>query len=386
MSLLFNLQPEFDNRMPYILVFLLSNSGLQELLLLYWLHNFFDINLFGYITIRAGVSFFLALFFTLFLLPHFIKWAKRTSSVQPINSLAPQSHLTKNKTPTMGGIVFIFSTLLASILTVKLTNLFVIGALLTIVLFAIIGFYDDFAKIKKAENLAGFKARTKLMLQIFSSIIVTSYLVLFADFNTQLYIPFIKTAVVDMGTFSMAFWILVIIATSNAVNLTDGLDGLATVPSITALASFSVIIYITGHSVISSYLLMPHFEVGEVAIVATAFMGALTGFLWYNCHPAEIFMGDSGSLTIGAFLGYLAIISKSEFLLLLIGFIFVMETLSVILQVGSFKLRKKRVFLMAPIHHHFEMKNWAENKIIVRFWIISVLSNIVALIISLKIR
>ena len=354
--------------------------------MLYWLHNYLDINLFGYITIRAGVSFFLALSFTLFLLPRFIKWAKRTSSVQPINTWAPERHLIKDKTPTMGGIVFIFSTLLASILTVKLSNMFALGALLTIVLFSIIGFYDDFAKIKKAQNLAGFKARTKLILQILSAVIVAYFLYSFANFNTQLYVPFVKTAVIDMGIFSIAFWILVMIATSNAVNLTDGLDGLATVPSIAALSSFSIIIYITGHSIISSYLLMPHFNVGEVTIVATAFIGALTGFLWYNCHPAEIFMGDSGSLTIGAFLGYLAIISKSEILLLLIGSIFVMETLSVILQVGSFKLRKKRVFLMAPIHHHFEMKNWAENKIIVRFWIVSIISNIIALIISLKIR
>lgn len=188
-----------------------------------------------------------------------------------------------------------------------------------------------------------------------------------------------------MGMFAIILWVLVIIASSNAVNLTDGLDGLATVPSLAALASFSMIIYITGHAQFSTYLLMPSFDVGEVAIIAAALMGSLTGFLWYNCHPAEVFMGDSGSLTIGAFLGYLAIISKSEILLLLIGSIFVIETLSVILQIGSYKLRKKRVFLMAPIHHHFEMKNWAENKIIVRFWIISILSNIVALI-SLKIR
>ena len=354
--------------------------------MLYWLHQYLDINLFGYITIRAGVSFFLALSFTLFFLPRFIAWAKKTSNVQPINSLAPQSHLIKEKTPTMGGIVFIFSTILASILTIKFSNVFAVGALLTIVLFSVIGFYDDFAKIKKAQNLAGFKARTKLILQILSAIIVSFYLYSFSDFNTELYVPFIKTPVVDMGIISIIFWVLVMIATSNAVNLTDGLDGLATVPSITALATFSVIIYITGNAIISSYLLMPHFNVGEVAIVATAFMGALTGFLWYNCHPAEVFMGDSGSLTIGAFLGYLSIISKSEILLLLIGSIFVIETLSVILQVGSFKLYKKRVFLMAPIHHHFEMKNWAENKIIVRFWIVSVLSNIIALIISLKIR
>jgi len=205
------------------------------------------------------------------------------------------------------------------------------------------------------------------------------------DFNTQLYVPFLKNPVLDMGFFAVIFWTIVIIATSNAVNLTDGLDGLATVPSITALTSLSIIIYITGNATISSYLLMPNINIGEVAIVSSALIGALTGFLWHNCHPAEVFMGDSGSLTIGAFLGYLAIITKSEILLLLMGSIFVIETLSVILQVGSYKLRKKRVFLMAPIHHHFEMKNWAENKIIVRFWIIATLSNIIALI-TLKIR
>lgn len=188
-----------------------------------------------------------------------------------------------------------------------------------------------------------------------------------------------------MGVFAIALWILVIVATSNAVNLTDGLDGLATVPSIVALTSFSIIIYATGNVKISEYLLIPNLPVSEVSIIASALIGALTGFLWYNSHPAEVFMGDSGSLTVGAFLGYLAIVSKSEILLLLIGSIFVIETLSVILQVGSYKLRNKRVFLMAPIHHHFEMKNWAENKIIVRFWIIAILSNILALI-TLKIR
>ena len=353
--------------------------------MLYWLHELLDINLLGYITIRAGISFFLALFFTIFLMPYFIKWAKKTSSVQPINKWAPENHQQKASTPTMGGIVFIGATILASLLTIKFSNVYALGAILTLLLFSLIGFQDDIAKIKKNENLAGLKARSKLLLQIISAFIITSYLCLFANFNTELYVPFVKTAVFDMGIYSIIFWILVIIATSNAVNLTDGLDGLATVPSITALSSFSIIIYITGHATLSSYLLMPNFDVGEVAIVASALIGALTGFLWYNCHPAEVFMGDSGSLTVGAFLGYLAIISKSEILLLLIGSIFVIETLSVILQVGSYKLRKKRVFLMAPIHHHFEMKNWAENKIIVRFWIIAILSNIVALI-SLKLR
>ena len=352
--------------------------------MLYYLHELLDINIFGYITIRAGVAFFLALFITLFLMPRFIRWAQKTSSVQPINEYVP-AHKAKASTPTMGGVVFIFSTILASLFTIDFSNLFAIGAILTLILFSLIGFQDDYAKIKKNENLAGLKARTKLFLQILAGLSIAAFLCIFANFNTELYLPFVKTAVLDMGNFSIILWILVIIATSNAVNLTDGLDGLATVPSIVALTSFSIIIYITGHATLSSYLLMPNFPVGEVAIVSSALMGALAGFLWFNCHPAEVFMGDSGSLTIGAFLGYLAIISKSEILLLLIGSIFVIETLSVILQVGSFKLRKKRVFLMAPIHHHFEMKNWAENKIIVRFWIISILSNLIALI-SLKIR
>ena len=353
--------------------------------MLYWLHNYLDINILGYITIRAGVSFFLALFFTLYLLPKFIRWAQRTSSVQPINEWAPERHKEKVSTPTMGGIVFIGATIVSSLLTIKFTNPYAVGGIMTLVFFAIIGFQDDYAKIKKNENLAGLKAKTKLVLQIVSALAISTYLCVYADFNTDLYVPFLKTPIMDMGAFAIVLWVLVIVSTSNAVNLTDGLDGLATVPSIVALASFSIIIYITGNAKISAYLLMPNLDVGEVAIIASALMGSLTAFLWHNCHPAEVFMGDSGSLTIGAFLGYLAIISKSEILLLLIGSIFVIETLSVILQVGSYKMRKKRVFLMAPIHHHFEMKNWAENKIIVRFWIIAILSNLLALI-SLKIR
>ncbi len=353
--------------------------------MLYWLHEILHINILGYITIRAGIAFFLALILTLVLMPIFIKWAQKTSSVQPINTWAPERHKGKAKTPTMGGIVFIGATIFASLLTIKLSNVYAIGAILTLVLFTLIGFQDDYAKIRKNQNLAGLKARTKLAFQILSALFIASFLYISADFNTELYVPFVKTALFDMGIFAIILWVLVIISTSNAVNLTDGLDGLATVPSMAALISFSIIIYITGHVKISAYLLMPNFNVGEVAIVTSALIGALAGFLWYNSHPAEVFMGDSGSLTLGAFLGYSAIISKSEILLLLIGSIFVIETLSVILQVGSFKLRKKRIFLMAPIHHHFEMKHWPENKIIVRFWIIAVLSNLVALI-SLKIR
>ena len=353
--------------------------------MLYYLHKLFDINLFGYITFRAGVSFFIALFLTMWLMPKFIAWAKRTASTQPINEYAPQRHQEKAKTPTMGGIVFVLSAIAASLLTFNFSNPYAWGAILTLVLFVFIGFKDDFAKVRADENLAGLKARTKFLLQLTSATLIACYLYLISGFNTELYVPFLKTPLFDMEYYAVIFWVLVIIAASNAVNLTDGLDGLATVPSIAALGTFAIIIYITGNVKLSSYLLLPHFNVGEVAIVTTAMMGALAGFLWYNCYPAEVFMGDSGSLTVGAFLGYLAIISKSEVLLILIGSIFVVETLSVILQVGSFKLRKKRIFLMAPIHHHFEMKKWAESKIIVRFWMIAVLSNILALI-TLKIR
>lgn len=353
--------------------------------MLYWLHEFFNINILGYISIRAGISFFLALLFTFILLPLFIRWAQKTSSVQPINEWAPERHKEKASTPTMGGIVFIGATIVASLLTINFSNFYAVGAILTLILFSLIGFQDDYAKIRKNENLAGLKARTKLALQVVSALLIASFLCFVADFNTDFYLPFLKHPLINMGTFSLILWIMVMVGTSNAVNLTDGLDGLATVPSIIALSTLSVIVYAIGHIKISAYLLLPHFNIGEVIIIASALSGSLFAFLWHNCHPAEVFMGDSGSLSIGAFLGYMAIISKSEVLLILIGSIFVIETLSVILQVGSFKLRKKRIFLMAPIHHHFEMKNWAENKIIVRFWIIAILSNLLALI-SLKIR
>ncbi len=353
--------------------------------MLYWLYETFHFNLLSYITVRSGIAFFIALFLTLFLMPHFIRWAQSSSSHQPINKWAPDRHQSKAKTPTMGGIVFIFATIIASLLSIKLSSTYALGAIVTLVLFALIGYQDDIAKVRKNENLAGLKARTKLLLQSIFALALSIFIYTQSSFDSNLYIPFLKSPLFDMGIFAIIFWALVIIAASNAVNLTDGLDGLATVPSIAALASFTIIIYITGNITLGSYLLTPHINIGEVAIITSALIGALSGFLWFNSHPAEVFMGDSGSLTIGAFLGYLAIISKSEILLLLIGLIFVIETLSVILQVGSFKLRKKRIFLMAPIHHHFEMKQWPENKIIVRFWIVSIISNLIALM-TLKIR
>jgi phospho-N-acetylmuramoyl-pentapeptide-transferase len=317
-------------------------------------------------------------------MPRFIAWAQKSSRVQPINEYV-SAHQGKAKTPTMGGIVFIFSTIVASLLTVNITNPYVIGGLFTLIFYSYIGFTDDWGKIRGANNLAGLSARSKMLLQIFFGLAIGIFLITVAKLETGFYVPFMKKSLFDMGDFSIAFWVLVILATSNAVNLTDGLDGLATVPSIFALLSLSVIVYIVGNAALAHYLLMPKIPAGEVVIIAAALIGSLLGFLWFNCHPAQVFMGDSGSLTLGAFIAYMAIISKSEILLILIGLIFVIETVSVIIQVGSFKLRQKRVFLMAPIHHHFELKQWAENKIIVRFWIISLLSNILA-IITLKIR
>ncbi|WP_200762690.1 phospho-N-acetylmuramoyl-pentapeptide-transferase [Nitrosophilus alvini] len=354
--------------------------------MLYWLYEIFGINLFQYITVRAGIGFFIAFFLTIFLMPRFIKWAKQKKASQPIYSLAPKNHQQKADTPTMGGLVFLTSTIIATFIAAKLDNLFVIIGLATIVLFGLIGIKDDMSKIIKRENRSGLSAKAKIMLQIIVAFAISWFLFAVTNLDSYLYIPFYKYPLLDMGYFSIFFWMLVIVSATNAVNLTDGLDGLATVPSIFALASLSIIVYITGHAVLSEYLLLPKVSgTGEVTIISASLAGALIGFLWYNCHPAEVFMGDSGSLSIGAFIGYMAIISKSEILLILIGLVFVIEALSVIIQVASFKMRGKRVFLMAPIHHHFEEKNWKESKIIVRFWIIALISNIIALI-TLKIR
>ena len=351
----------------------------------YWLYRHLEINIFQYISVRAGISFFIAFVLTMYLMPKFIKWAKSKKASQPIYEHAPQAHQAKVGTPTMGGVVFIFSTILATLLTAKLSNFYVVGGLLTLALFSFIGMQDDYSKISKEKNSAGLSASAKLLLQFISAFII-GFILYYFSHTTELYTPFYKLPLFEMGIYAIAFWMLVIVASSNAVNLTDGLDGLATVPSIMGFFTLSILVYVTGHAIFSSYLLLPNIQiVGELAIMGSAICGALIPFLWFNSHPAEIFMGDSGSLPLGAFMGYMAIVAKSELLLLAIGFIFVLETVSVILQVGSYKLRQKRVFLMAPIHHHFEQKGWKENKIIVRFWIISFMTNLIALL-SLKIR
>ena len=353
--------------------------------MLYAFYQYFDINLFQYISVRAGFGFFIAFLLTLYMLPKYMAWAISKKTHQPINKYVP-NHSNKANTPTMGGAIFVLSTVIALLLTVNITNHFVIAGLIALIGFALVGFQDDLGKILTGDNLKGLSSRGKLILQAIVALTVSLYLVAVANFPTTLYVPFIKEPLFDMGYFAPAFWVFVFLAVSNAVNLTDGLDGLATVPSIISLATLGIIVYLTGHAIFSGYLYMPNIKgVGEVTILAASLSGALLGFLWFNCYPAEIFMGDTGSLTIGGVIAYMGILGKSEVLLVLIGLIFLIETISVILQVGSYKLRKRRIFLMAPIHHHFEMKKWAENKIIVRFWMVSFISNIIALV-TLKIR
>jgi phospho-N-acetylmuramoyl-pentapeptide-transferase len=347
--------------------------------MLYELSQLLDINLFGYISVRAGVAFFIAFTLTLFAIPRYIAWAVSKKANQPISKYVP-AHEGKRHTPTMGGAVFLVATFIAALFTVDLTNPYIIATLITLLGFGLVGLKDDIGKVLSGDNLKGLTPKGKMGLQIIIAALATGIL-LYAGFPTEFYVPFFKTPLFDLGYAAIPFWVLVFLATTNAVNLTDGLDGLATVPSIIALISLGLIVYVTGHAIFSQYLLVPNIKgAGEVTILAVALAGGLLGFLWYNCYPAEIFMGDTGSLAIGGFLAYLAILGKSEILLILIGLIFVIETVSVILQVGSFKLRGKRVFLMAPIHHHFELKKWAENKIIVRFWMISFIANVLALI------
>jgi len=354
--------------------------------MLYWLYQLTSINIFQYITVRAGIAFFVSFLLALILIPKFIKWAKNKNASQPIYSLAPKSHQEKSNTPTMGGLVFLTSTIISTILCVQLDNIFALAGLTCIILFGLIGIKDDLSKINGGDNQSGLSRRAKIILQSLSALIIALMLFYGANLSSQLYIPFYKNPLLTMELFAIAFWILVMVSASNAVNLTDGLDGLATVPSIFSMMTLGVFVYIGGHAILSSYLFLPKVSgSGEVVIIAAALIGSLVAFLWYNCYPAEIFMGDSGSLSIGAFIAYMAIISKNEFLLLIVGFVFVLETVSVILQVGSFKTRKKRMFLMAPIHHHFEIKGWAENKIIVRFWIIALMSNLLALM-EIKLR
>ncbi|EAJ2427323.1 phospho-N-acetylmuramoyl-pentapeptide-transferase [Campylobacter upsaliensis] len=341
---------------------------------------------FTYISVRAGFAFFIALILSLFLMPKFINWAKKKNASQPIYEHAPQNHQIKSHTPTMGGVIFVFCAIFASLLCIKFDNLFALMGLLCLISFCFIGVIDDLGKILKKNNHSGLSPKAKMFGLVFASFLCLAPLYFSGILSADFYIPFYKYPLFNMYIFALFFWILVLISSSNAVNLTDGLDGLATVPSIFSLATLGVFLYLSGNLIYSEYLFLPKINgLGELVVICAALIGALMGFLWFNCYPAQIFMGDSGSLALGGFIGFLAVVSKNEILLLLVGFVFVLETVSVILQVGSFKIWGKRVFKMAPIHHHFEKVGWVENKIIVRFWMIALLSNLLALA-SLKLR
>jgi phospho-N-acetylmuramoyl-pentapeptide-transferase len=317
-------------------------------------------------------------------MPKFIKWAKSKKATQPILEYTPKNHQNKKDTPTMGGVVLILSAILGTLLSAK-WNFFILLGVFTAFIFMIIGMLDDLGKIIKKDNKKGLSAKKKFILQTIFALIISSSL-LFYGFDTDFYIPFYKYPLFEMGIFAVFFWSFVIVGMSNAVNLTDGLDGLASIPSVFSFLTLLIFSYFIGNAIFSRYLFLPfEYGIGEMSIFSAAMIGAILGFLWYNAKPAEIFMGDSGSLSIGASIAYLAILTKTEILLVLIGFVFIMETISVILQVTSFKTRGKRIFKMAPVHHHFELLGWSETQITIRFWIISLITNIIA-ILSIKIR
>ncbi|OGW15546.1 MAG: phospho-N-acetylmuramoyl-pentapeptide-transferase [Nitrospirae bacterium GWA2_42_11] len=354
--------------------------------LLYSLHEYHSFfNVFRYITLRTVYAVLTALILCLITGPYMIESLKRYQIGQYVRNDGPKHHLSKAGTPTMGGLLIIMVVLIATLSWIDLSNVYAWLVLLALVGFGAIGFIDDYLKVvkKKSDGLAG---RYKFSLQIIVASIIAGILYYLPVYSTQLSVPFFKNFNPDLGWFYIIFVIFIIVGASNAVNLTDGLDGLAIGPTIVAVMVYTVITYVSGHAKIADYLLIPFINgSGELAILCGSVFGASLGFLWFNTYPASVFMGDVGSLPLGALLGAVAVISKHELLLVIVGGIFVVETVSVIFQVLSYKINRKRVFLMAPLHHHYELKGWQEPKIIVRFWIIAIILGLVALS-TLKLR
>jgi phospho-N-acetylmuramoyl-pentapeptide-transferase len=361
--------------------------------MLYWLlyslePEFSGLNVFRYITFRSGMAAATAILFVLFFGRKFIAFMRAKQFGQAIRSDGPESHLKKKGTPTMGGVLIISGLTVGTILWGDLGNPYIWALLLVTWGFAAVGFLDDYIKIAKKDP-EGLASRWKFRLLVVFSLVV-SLIIYYAQDNWmgqgQLYFPFFKDVALNLGPWYIALGVLTLVAASNAVNLTDGLDGLAIGPCIVNAAAFFVLCYLGGNAVFARYLQIPFVPgIGELSVFCAALLGAGVAFLWFNTYPAQIFMGDVGALALGGILGALAIASKNEFLLVILGGIFVLETLSVIVQVVSFKLRGKRVFKMAPIHHHFELMGWPEPKVIVRFWIISFLLATIALS-TLKLR
>lgn len=342
---------------------------------------------FSYITMRAIMAILTALLLSFVIGPSTIRWLRRLKMGQAIRDDGPQTHLKKVGTPTMGGTMILFSVAMAVLMWGDLSNHYLLIVTLSMLGFGVIGFVDDYKKVVHKDP-KGMSAKGKYFWQSVIGLAAAYGLFAFATVpaETQLLIPYVKDTVIEMGIFTVVFSYFVIVGTSNAVNLTDGLDGLAIMPTVMIAGALGVFAYLSDHAVFSDYLNIPYIPgVGELTIFAAALMGAGLGFLWFNAHPAQVFMGDVGSLAIGAALGAVAVAVKQELVLVIMGGIFVAETLSVILQVGSYKLRGKRIFLMAPLHHHFEQKGWPESQVIVRFWVITIMLVLIGLA-SLKIR
>jgi phospho-N-acetylmuramoyl-pentapeptide-transferase len=373
-------------------------------LLYHVLQKYFSpLNVFRYITVRTVYASLTAMFLALVFGPWLIRKLRELQIGQFIREEGPQEHKKKAGTPTMGGVLIVLSTAVPTLLWADLSNMFVLLGLFALLAFAAIGFVDDYAKVAKRQNL-GLTGKKKLTLQILVSSVVTVTLLVLAThsaYSTQLIVPFVKRFRPDLvihGLMSsphlwplafipfLIFVAVVITGSSNAVNLTDGLDGLAIGCTVIAAGALTVLTYVSSNFRWANYLEIQYIpRVGELTVFCGALVGASLGFLWYNAHPAEVFMGDVGSLALGGTLGTIAVIIKQEVLLVFVGGIFVVEALSVILQVGSFKLRGKRIFRMAPIHHHFELLGWSESKVIVRFWIAALVFALFALT-TLKLR
>ena len=356
--------------------------------LLYPLRDIFGgFNVFRYITFRTIWAAITAMIIAMVLGPWLIRKLRELQMGQYIRELGPQSHQSKAGTPTMGGLLILFAVGVASLLWGRLNSFYLWLALGLTMSYGFIGFVDDYRKKVTHSNEGGLSARAKFSAQIILALIAAVALYLHPGYSTKLSVPFFKLVVPDLGWGYIPLAVFILVGASNAVNLTDGLDGLAAGPVLIAAATYLVLSYVSGNVKAASYLQILYVPgVGELAVFMGAVVGAVMGFLWYNAHPAEVFMGDTGSLALGGALGIVALATKHEFLLALVGGIFVVEAVSVILQVGFFKMTGgRRIFRMAPLHHHFELKGWAESKVIVRFWIIAVVLALMAMS-TLKLR
>jgi phospho-N-acetylmuramoyl-pentapeptide-transferase len=345
-------------------------------------------NLFKYLTFRSAGAILTAMVITFMIAPAMIRWLKsKQGKGQPIRSDGPETHFKKQGTPTMGGLMIIFSVTVSTLLWVDIHNTYMWIVLGVFLSYGAIGFADDYAKLTKGSH-KGVPGKLRLFLECaiaFAAVAATMHLAA-APLGSSLAVPFFKNLLIDLGWFFVPFGIIVIAGAANAVNLTDGLDGLAIGSIMIATACFGIISYLTGNAVFANYLQINSVPgVGELAVFCGALIGAGLGFLWYNAPPATVFMGDTGSLAMGGALGAVSVITKHEIVLAIIGGLFVMETLSVIIQVVSFKTRGKRVFKMAPIHHHFEKLGWAETTVVIRFWIIAIVLALIGLS-TLKLR